>query len=248
MSNEARARKGWRDVLPIHPAADLFPLMEGTEFDELVEDIRKHGLRAPMVIWEDVATREHYLLDGRNRLRALLAAGRELDSQYFSVVGHCEATRDPYAFALSVNVHRRHLSAEQKRELIAKVLKATPEKSDRQIAKITKASPTTVGTVRAEMEAEGDVSKLDTRTDTKGRRQPAKKKRATVDNNEMPTEEEAEESYQETLYDQAFLVLDSMAGSTRRKFFAALRDKYPADFAPENDPLEIPPYLRRRCQ
>jgi hypothetical protein len=64
----------------------------------------------------------------------------------------------------------------------------------------------------------------------------------------MPTEEEAEESYQETLYDQAFLVLDSMAGSTRRKFFAALRDKYPADFAPENDPLEIPPYLRRRCQ
>jgi len=40
-----------------------------------------------------------------------------------------------------------------------------------------KASPTTVGTVRAEMEAKGDVSKLDTRRDSKGRKQPAKKKK-----------------------------------------------------------------------
>ena len=78
------------------------------------------------------------------------------------------------AFIVSANIHRRHLTAEQKRDLIAALLKATPEKSDRQIAKTVKASPTTVGTVRTEMEARGDVSKLDTRQDSKGRRQPAK--------------------------------------------------------------------------
>src|SRR5262249_58582358 len=84
---------------------------------------------------------------------------------------------DPYAYVISANLHRRHLSAEQRRELIAKLIKATPEKSDRQIAGTVKASPTTVGTVRAEMEAKGEVSKLDTRTDAKGINQPASKSR-----------------------------------------------------------------------
>ena len=42
-----------------------------------------------------------------------------------------DAETDPYAYVLSANVHRRHLTAEQKRELIAKVLKAQPEKSNR---------------------------------------------------------------------------------------------------------------------
>jgi hypothetical protein len=82
---------------------------------------------------------------------------------------------EPYSYVVSVNIRRRHLKARQKRDLIAKLIKATPEKSDRLIAKTVKASPTTVGTVRAEMEAMGDVSKLDTRTDTKGRQQPATK-------------------------------------------------------------------------
>jgi hypothetical protein len=86
---------------------------------------------------------------------------------------------DPYAYVVSANIKRRHLSTEQKRDLIAALLKATPDKSDRQIAATVKASPTTVGTVRAGMETAGDVSKLDTRRDTKGRQQPAKRTRRT---------------------------------------------------------------------
>src|SRR5262249_41046078 len=80
-----------------------------------------------------------------------------------------------------------HLTAEQRRELIDKLIKATPEKSDRQIAETVKASPTTVGTRRAKMEAKGEVSKLDTRTDAKGVKQPASKPR-----NPKPTEADQE--------------------------------------------------------
>jgi hypothetical protein len=83
--------------------------------------------------------------------------------------------------AFSLNAHRRHPTSDEKRDRIAALLKATPETSDRQIAQQVKASPTTVGTVRAKMEAAGGVSKLDTRRDTKGRAQPAKKKRRDVD-------------------------------------------------------------------
>ena len=86
-----------------------------------------------------------------------------------------DETVDPFEYVLSVNLRRRHLTPEQRRELIAKLLKATPSKSDRQIAKTVKVSPTTVGTVRAAMGATGDVSKLDKREDSKGRHQPARK-------------------------------------------------------------------------
>jgi hypothetical protein len=93
------------------------------------------------------------------------------DRPIAQTVGGC----DPYDFVISANIHRRHLTAEQKRELIGNLLKANPEKSDRRIAETVKASPTTVGDVRSKMEATGDVSKLDTRRDTKGREQPARK-------------------------------------------------------------------------
>jgi hypothetical protein len=150
--------------LNFHPLADIFPLMEGDEFDDLVVDINVNGLREPIVTYQGM------ILDGRNRYRACLEAGVEPRIDPKAGEGW-----DPVAYVVSANIHRRHLNAEQKRDFIAKLLKATPEKSDRQIADVAKVSPTTVGSRRAEMEASGDVSKLDTRTDTKGRKQPAKR-------------------------------------------------------------------------
>jgi hypothetical protein len=167
-----------------HPLADIFPLMEGEEFDALVADIKANGLREKMDLYHG------QIVDGRNRYRALQRLGIDPNAnpkEYFrkAIYAHSAGGEArPHgqnnddrvrAYIISKNIHRRHLTAEQKRDLIAKLIEADPSKSDRQIAKTAKASPTTVGTVRAEMEKAGDVSNLDTRTDTKGRKQPAKR-------------------------------------------------------------------------
>jgi hypothetical protein len=52
-----------------HEIANAFPLMEGIEFDELVADIKAHGLRNPITLFED------QILEGRNRDRACRIAG-----------------------------------------------------------------------------------------------------------------------------------------------------------------------------
>ena len=35
--------KSWRDVIKIHPAADLFPMMSPDELKALGEDIKRNG-------------------------------------------------------------------------------------------------------------------------------------------------------------------------------------------------------------
>jgi ParB-like chromosome segregation protein Spo0J len=151
--------------LPFHPFAKKFPLLNGAEFNEFVADIKAHGLREPITLYQGK------VLDGRNRYRACL--GLKLKPEFVEFKGDDAAAS---AFVLSQNIFRRHLKAKEKRKAIAALLKADPNKSDRQIAEMVKASPTVVGKVRAEKEATGDVSTVDTRTDTKGRKQPAKKK------------------------------------------------------------------------
>lgn len=78
---------------------------------------------------------------------------------------------------MELNVHRRHLNTEQKRDLIAELIKANPEKSNKQIAdQAGVVSYPTVTKVREALEESGDVEKFTTSIDTKGRRQPRKKK------------------------------------------------------------------------
>jgi N6-adenosine-specific RNA methylase IME4 len=80
-----------------HHIADKFPLLVGKELDELVADIKAHGLRHPIVMFEDK------ILDGRNRYRACEAAG--VQPRYVQWDGQGSA----WDYVWSTNATRRHL-------------------------------------------------------------------------------------------------------------------------------------------
>ena len=191
--------KSWRDVLKVHPAADLFPMMSPDEIKSLGEDIQRNGQRVPIVLWAPTPD-DHgrwQLLDGRNRLDAAELAGIEVVSIRTDKGGRVDVTAphrhlygrdggrsaidgtsltaDPYEYVLSANVHRRHLTGEQKRELIAKVLKAQPGSSNRRIGELARVDHKTVGSVRDELEGRGEIPHVELRQDSKGRQQPAQK-------------------------------------------------------------------------
>jgi ParB/Sulfiredoxin domain len=122
------------------------------------------------------------LLPDNERLQGSLAHSvRQLHEQcQFSDLGspgkyRTRPNTDPHEYVLSVNIRRRHLTTEQKRELIGKLLKTTPDKSDREIGKLTGTSKNTVAAIRGKMEARGQIDHVARRTDTKGRQQPARK-------------------------------------------------------------------------
>jgi N6-adenosine-specific RNA methylase IME4 len=84
-----------------HEVANLFPFIEGQEFEDLVNDIRENGLQQP--IW----TYQGKIIDGRNRYRACLKAGVEPRYQEWDGKGSL------VAFTISLNVKRRHLTSSQ---------------------------------------------------------------------------------------------------------------------------------------
>lgn len=112
------------DLQP-HPLAEIFPLMDGPEFDALVADIAANGLREPIVLLDG------QILDGRNRYRACIKAG------VFPASRAYRGEAQPLAAVLSANLHRRHLN-ETQRAMVAAKLANMPQgfRSDRRSAKL----------------------------------------------------------------------------------------------------------------
>jgi hypothetical protein len=82
---------------------------------------------------------------------------------------------DPVEFIISDELLRRHMDADQKRDVVARLLKDYPSKSNRYFAALLKMSHHTVQSVRTEMEGRGQIAHVETRTDTRGRSQPARR-------------------------------------------------------------------------
>jgi len=87
--------------MKFHEVANLFPLLEGKPFNELVEDVKKNGLLEP--IW----THDNQVVDGRNRFRACKVAGVEPRFRPWNGKGSL------VSFVISLNLKRRHLTPSQ---------------------------------------------------------------------------------------------------------------------------------------
>lgn len=89
---------------PVHPAAELFPMMGAEALQALADDIKAHGQREPVILFDDA------VLDGRNRLLACEMAGVEPRV----VTMESDEIGSPTTFVLSLNLLRRHLDESQR--------------------------------------------------------------------------------------------------------------------------------------
>lgn len=100
-----------------HQFADIFPMIEGEQLNQLKEDIKEHGCLEPIVLFEGK------ILDGRNRYKACYELGiKPKEEQYTGT--------KPLEYVISLNLKRRHLN-ESQRAMIAEKLTNTMHGGDR---------------------------------------------------------------------------------------------------------------------
>jgi ParB-like chromosome segregation protein Spo0J len=86
-----------------HPVAEVFPLMNDEELDQLAEDIKLFGQREPILLFEN------QIVDGRNRYLACEQRGITP-----IVVEYAGSAEELIQLAISLNLRRRHLSEAQR--------------------------------------------------------------------------------------------------------------------------------------
>lgn len=107
---------------PVHPAAELFPLLDDDRLTELAEDIEANGLNEPIWLWDDPDD-GIVLVDGRNRLAACELVGVKPETRMYE-------GDDPIGFVVSQNLHRRHLTTGQRAAVAAGIRPLYREQAD----------------------------------------------------------------------------------------------------------------------
>lgn len=145
----------------------VMPPLTADEYADLRDDIATNGITVPVVY-----DQHGRLIDGHHRVAIAAELGIDAVPQVVREVVNAQEAR---SIAYALNLHRRHLSREQKRDLLAASIKADPGLSNREHAKRTGSSHPTAAAVRAELEESGEVEELSTRVGSDGVAQPAKK-------------------------------------------------------------------------
>jgi ParB-like chromosome segregation protein Spo0J len=103
-------------VYKIHSAANAFPRMPKSEFDELKEDIKTHGIRVPLLVNKQRNT----IYDGISRIRA--AHDLNLPDKDVPLEVFTGTEEQVVAEIVSRNIMRRNLTDDQRVALLAKLL------------------------------------------------------------------------------------------------------------------------------
>ncbi len=146
---------------------DLIPPLSKGEFEALKSDIAARGVLIPVEFDE-----EGNLLDGYHRLRACKELGIEDWPSIIRVGLSEEEKRDHVRL---VNLARRHLNREQRRELIRQKLLETPEWSDRRVAGLLGVDHKTVASIRRGSESTGEIPHFDRTVGLDRKARPARR-------------------------------------------------------------------------
>ena len=154
----------------------VMPELSADEYSELKADIKERGVMVPIEFDEFGNT-----LDGHHRLKICEELGI---TDYPKVIRAGMTEEEKRTHARKLNMARRQLSQEQRRDLIREQLKETPEKSDRQIAKELGVSHVTVAARRSELESGGKIDHLTTSIGADGKEytKPTRNKTVTIFN------------------------------------------------------------------
>jgi ParB-like chromosome segregation protein Spo0J len=153
------------------------PPLSPEEYVELERSILENGVMVPIVLDENGV-----VIDGHHRQQ--IAQHHNLPCPSETKAGFSDTEKR--GLALSLNLHRRHLTREQKRALVAESIKADPQLSDREHGRRTGVHKDTAGAVRQQLEKSGEIGHFSERIDPRtgnasqpARRPPAPKPPAT---------------------------------------------------------------------
>lgn len=150
----------------------VMPPLAAEEYAELKNDIAQRGVMVP------IEYDEHgNVLDGHHRLQICAELGIK---DFPKVIRAGMTEEEKRTHARKLNMARRQLNQEQRRELIREQLRETPEKSDRQIAKALGVSDKTVGTQRRDMVSTAEIPQLSTSIGADGKERPRQVERKPV--------------------------------------------------------------------
>ncbi len=139
----------------------IMPDLNPEEYHNLKQDIAERGVLVPVEYDED-----GNILDGHHRVRIC----RELGiATWPKIIRQGLSGSEKRIHARQLNVARRHLSRDQRQDLIRKQLKETPEKSSNMLAKALGVSDKTVTAQRKHMESTSEIPKLDKTTGADGK-------------------------------------------------------------------------------
>lgn len=131
----------------IHPYCDLFPDISKDELQALADDIDANGQHQPIYRWND------QIIDGKNRFRACQLAGVTPLFETWSPTKPQDAEKtdaEIWAFARSMNLHRRQLTISQYAVIAA--FKCNMEAGQNQHTKeVGSVGPTSMQTAADEM-------------------------------------------------------------------------------------------------
>jgi DNA methylase len=143
-----------RSKKPVYLPVLKLPALPYEQFIALRDNIAVNGVLVPILIDSDGPRRE--IIDGNYRK----AIADELGYDCPEIVQPNLTDEEKRTMARALNLARRHLTQEQKRQLVADQLAETPDRSNRWIGKQMGVHHGTVAAVRSEMVATGQISQL----------------------------------------------------------------------------------------